>query len=249
MGVPQSNGVLRTKLSDMKIGDYIFCGLKGTYFGVSGADLNTLFRFGTDAAPFSYNENTTDPASLAGGITHDFGFYAIKVDTGLLIADRIVATLVSAQDLNKVGLLTGREFKPADKQTNNFIARSLARSEFLKYISNSDLNGSITKASPNVWHGMVNPGNCTIGAVAVAVYQEINQDRIGGGVITSLFLDGKTYSPVYNAWWPGGPAGSYIQQDYTASIGGYGKGNCYNSNCFRPCFEYVDNAKSTNLYY
>ena len=248
MGVPQSNGVLRTKLSDMKIGDYIFCAWAGAYLDISTANLNTLFRFGDEAIAAGWTtDSTTDAAGLNTGLNRNNGFYAIKVDTGFLIADRIISIVVSAQDLNKNGLLTGREFKIGDGQSNNFIARSLARSEFLKYISNSDLNGNIVKASPNVWHGMVNPGDCTM--QYTVLYQEINQDRIRDKVVTSLFLDGKTYSPVYNAYWSATFIGGIIQQDYTTSsilVPTYSSGSC---NCFRPCFEYVDNAKSTNLYY
>ena len=245
MGVPQSNGVLRTKLSDMKIGDYILCEYNGKIIGLSNENL--VFRFGSDCSAIGEDENLINPANISPGIASNIKFYAIKVDTGFLIGDRIISVIVSAQDLNKAGLLTGREFKIATGQSNNFIARSLSRAEFLKYISNSDLNGSITKASPNVWHGKVNPGDCNM--QYTVVYQEINQDRIGDKVVTSLFLDGKTYSPVYNAYWPQAGISAIIQQDYTTSsivVQQYSSGSC---NCFRPCFEYVDNAKSTNLYY
>ena len=97
MAAPKSNGVLRTKLADMKIGDYI----KWQYNGGSDTAIGTL-----KADDGTENELPSTP--LATGITGYF--YFIKWKQGLLVADRGIHLNVSAQMLNKAGYFKGSQY-------------------------------------------------------------------------------------------------------------------------------------------
>ena len=77
MPVPATKGQLRTTVKDMEIGDYIACRYKSTGTNVAG-NLSELGRA------------TGTEISVKGSITPDGVFYFVKVDKGLLIADRVI---------------------------------------------------------------------------------------------------------------------------------------------------------------
>jgi len=231
MGAPESNGRLCTKLSDMLIGDYIQCEYVAPTANVAGDFQNLEVKS-------TLNELPTTPTSTANGY-----FYFIKTDKGLLVADRLVQSAISAQSLNSKGYLTGIK-------TNLGLIRSLSRDEFLKYISNSDLNGNITKADAKVWHGTNVAVTSSVGEIA---YVEINQDRIGSTMCTSLNMNGTTLNGSYHCYIHmvssqlnlyGIPIyGNFIET--TDHPSGSAR-NAYT--CYRPILEYIDNPKSTSIW-
>jgi hypothetical protein len=241
MAAPQTNGVLRTTLESMNIGDYIKCEYSQT---------NTIlgvFTAGFLANSKNISAELTIAPRLVGSTVNQLYisgfFYLIKVDTGLLIADRMVVCNISAQTLNSKNYLLGA------KLSDNCMVRSLSRAEFLKYISNSDLNGNIIKADSNVWHGQ--DGTALTTQVANLSKFEVNHDRIGSKIKTSLFLDGTTWDETTQSH-GGGYATTelpilqnYVDPSYFVS--GTFTSTFYSG--FRPALEYVDNSKSTNLYY
>jgi hypothetical protein len=85
--------VVRTRIQDMQVGDYIVC----NYSATSGA-VGTLSNLG--GAP-------TTELPLGGSDTPNGSFYFIKVDKGLLIADRVVQHSISWDALNSGKLIQG----------------------------------------------------------------------------------------------------------------------------------------------
>jgi hypothetical protein len=239
MATPQTNGVLRTTLESMNIGDYTKCEINKLGSGPIVFTSSFLGNLSTDN-----NELSTIPLYNAGSSITRMFFYLIKVDTGLLIADRIILANISAQILNGMDLFLGK------KLSDNCMLRCLSRAEFLKYISNSDLNGNIIKADANVWHGLAGTGANSTSLAFGSRYPEINQDRIGSNIKTSLYMNGSTYSAAAHAFM-GGSALIPLVSGFAVATFGLSNGVSTLSQylAFRPALEYVDNNKSTNLYY
>lgn len=93
MGVPATTGQQRNNIADMQIGDYIPC----RYIASSGA-AGTFSELGTCIAA---------EIPVAGTATPDGKFYFIKVDKGLLIADRIIQHSISWATLNTAQFING----------------------------------------------------------------------------------------------------------------------------------------------
>ncbi len=230
MGAPASNGRLCTKLSEMLIGDYIKCEYVASTANVAGEFKN----LGLESNELS--GLSTNPATTANGY-----LYFIKADKGLLIADRLVQQSISGQALKNKGYLTGTK-------TDLGLIRCLSRAEFLKYISNSDLNGNIIRQDVNVWH-------CTAGTASTSfrnVYLpiELNTDRSAGYINASLFADGSLVNTtgLFSTSLDGyGWATCPISQKMGDTIINFGRGNGAYI-CFRPALEYIDNTKSTNIW-
>lgn len=75
-------------------------------------------------------------------------FYFIKVDTGLLVADRMFKSLgMCGETLNTQGYINGKV-----SLGGKGLMRTLTRNEFRNYLMASDLNGTIIKCDPQVWH-------------------------------------------------------------------------------------------------
>jgi hypothetical protein len=92
MGVPATTGQLRTSVNDMQIGDYIPFYEKGQGQGFS----------------FTLNGQTELPLSgVAVGNHYNQYLYMIKVDRGLLIADRILYHSVTWDNLNSWKFING----------------------------------------------------------------------------------------------------------------------------------------------
>jgi hypothetical protein len=224
----------------MNIGDYISCGYTAPTTGVAGT-FTAEFLNNAISAP----ELSTTPPPNTNSSSNGYYFYLIKVDTGLLIADRLVQSNISAQALNIKNYLTGA------KLSDKCMIRCLSKEEFSKYITNSDLNGNITKQDVNVWHGKTGTSANTI--IGTNPYPEINQNRNGSTICTSLFMNGSVLSNTYhvlvnldsrNMFTYNLPIYiSYTITSYTTNEGPI----TYFS--FRPALEYIDNIKSTNIYY
>ncbi|MFC8687328.1 discoidin domain-containing protein [Brevibacillus porteri] len=100
MPVPATTGQLRTKVSDMQIGDYIIC----EYWQNTAGSTGSLSLLGTATrGEIPVIGMTAAPTSGNGGT-----FYFVKVDTGLLIGDRIVNHSISWDALNTGRFIQGR---------------------------------------------------------------------------------------------------------------------------------------------
>lgn len=98
MPVPATNGQLQTNILGMKIGDYIPCR------ALTSASL-------TASNIYKLGESVTNEVPLNGydfSVTGQSGaFYFIKVDKGLLIADRVVYNKISWDALNTAKMIEG----------------------------------------------------------------------------------------------------------------------------------------------
>ena len=95
MAEPVTGGQLRTSLSDMQVGDYIAC------YTEFNEGLNPVFyssRTSVGEIPYT---------GLAGTNGNSYTFYFIKVDKGLLIADRVTQTSIKWDKLNAENKIQG----------------------------------------------------------------------------------------------------------------------------------------------
>ena len=102
MPVPATTGTLRSKLSDMQIGDYIPMTFATAFFGVPTPLPNQYF--------FALGDDTKSEMPINGlnGTMTDTGkFYLIKVAKGLLISDRVIAYNVSWDKCNTYKVIEG----------------------------------------------------------------------------------------------------------------------------------------------
>ena len=224
MAAPKTNGVLRTKLADMKVGDYI----KWQY--TDGATYSDMGDFsdtvsGTELPTFDTRADyfEKDPATNVQNLTTKSGFfYFIKVDNGLLIADRAIK-IISKQTLNQKNYLKGNRYR-----TLNF-------GEWKKYIITSDLNGAIKPGDMDTFHRHNTAyETLQVGAVRVDdlsfygpgfVYYDRDIRSNPSTIFTGVELDGGFNS-----------ISTYAYDSYRVLV-------------YRPVMEYVDNSRSTNIYY
>ena len=196
MAAPVSNGVLRTNLADMKIGDYI-------RWGYIGATSNVAGTF------------TNDPDKLASLTDSAGGFYFIKWKSGLLVADRAVQSGISAQSLNKAGYYTGGTY------------RCLSLDE-VSDISNDDFNG----AGVTAFSGLGKTTVTVSYSMPCILCQNIKNEPIAADINRN-------------------PNNSIFGYTGTSAQIGDPQIGCGRPvvACFLPAMEYVDNPKSTNIYY
>jgi len=97
MPIPATSGQFRTKMEDMQIGDYI--AFKAV--GASGA-APIISDIGADLAIAQANEIPIIGTNAPNGYA-----YAVKVDKGLAICDRVVQTNISWDVLNAAKLIQG----------------------------------------------------------------------------------------------------------------------------------------------
>lgn len=91
MPVPATTGQLRTRVQDLQIGDYIACNVR-TNRPTDGNSNVLIGQLGTT----NPMECMVDQTKVYGGATPKTEkFYLVKVDTGLLIADRVVQSNIS----------------------------------------------------------------------------------------------------------------------------------------------------------
>jgi hypothetical protein len=139
MPTPATTGQLRTKISDMKIGDYI-----PVYVGNDGYGNVTFNNLGR-----VYSGQPEVPVT---GFTSPFGAYTylIKCAKGLLISDRVVWISVSWDILNSLKYIQGKPMTLKDENgtgtSYNFIVRSLTGG-----VAYADANGN--KSTTDLGYG------------------------------------------------------------------------------------------------
>lgn len=210
MSAPVTNGVLRTKLSDMKVGDYIKWYYRNFSSGVIGEFSQTPSPDGTDEVELSttYNGPVVTPTDLGTGKTGGY-FYFVKVDSGMLLSDRAIQPSTSARDMNKANVFKGS------------IIRLLTYEEFFK-IKKTDLNGNVI---PEKW------------MLYDLALTDLECSKSGSGSILSqdLYITYR-FDSVHGS--------RENKASFTSSA------VAYNSvTMFVPVMEYVDNSKSTNIFY
>ncbi|WP_146217188.1 MULTISPECIES: hypothetical protein [Paenibacillus] len=94
---PKTGGILRNRITDMEVGDYIRCGYSAT-----SAAAGKFFGLGIDTFG---SEIPRDGTTIPNGY-----FFFIKVKEGLLVADRVVQYGVSWFVLNNSGYTQGSNF-------------------------------------------------------------------------------------------------------------------------------------------
>lgn len=237
MGVPATTGKLCTNLADMEIGDYIAC----KYYAPTANTAGIFSDFGGSGTELSITPGTT-----ANGY-----FYFLKAAKGLCIADRLVQTNISYNSLIKENYRMGKNIEECK------LIRIISLSEFTKYITNGNLAGCIKKQDVNVWHGTV--GSYTERTIKGTLhsYTEYVQEISKNSVRTILYMNGSIgyydngswhYYPAFYGsdakgmpvWYAFNSTGLNIVTQYA---------NCTSHHSFRPVLEFVDNKKSTNIWY
>lgn len=121
MGVPATTGVLRTKIEDMEIGDYIKYQSSNAYGNMAiGTDVTS-----TTEAPTTGNAYGTATISFS---------YMTKVAKGLLICDRVIIHTTKWDDLNAFKFIQGQ---PMTLNNTAGIIRSLTGG-----VAYADANGN-----------------------------------------------------------------------------------------------------------
>jgi hypothetical protein len=135
MGVPATGGVIRTRVADMQIGDYISC----RYVATS----NVFGKF-TELGVASGAEIPLNGALAPNGV-----FYYVKADRGLLIADRVVQNKITWAVLNNAGgsqgILWGNIIPPMTSYNTP--------SGLVSYSNTDSANGPAWKAFNNTMTG------------------------------------------------------------------------------------------------
>lgn len=227
MGTPASNGKLCTKIEDMSIGDYIRC-----EYLIEKEDVVGIFQnLGGES---SLEELPSVSKNIAKGY-----FYFIKVDKGLLVADRIVQDFISWSTLNKSSYIYGGNANIAKEKSAKI--RVLSQIEWTKYLTNGTCNGNILAADKKVWNAPYSWRNGGDEPWNTGRYMsEHLQDNINGLGKAAYYLDGKEASPGALWSWHSGHETYYNKEKTRKSEG---------SVAFRPALEYVENSKSTNIWY
>lgn len=142
MPAPNTGGVFRSRIQDMKVGDYISCNYSQT--GNVGSPRNS---FGSLGSPqFSELPLT--------GVDQGYGFfYMIKVDKGLLIADRVIQNSVSWEALNNFEFIEGKNGSMAFEDNTHvpmseLVVRSLGGGNAF---ANADGTRSTTEQGQGAW--------------------------------------------------------------------------------------------------
>ena len=147
MGAPVTSGRLVTSLDVMKIDDYIKCVYEAPYANVAGyfsqlgkkepklkiITTKTVREVdGTETIEQDHVVTTTNYGELnpTPGTTASGFFYLIKVDYGMLIADRMVQQAISWESLNKKNYIYGGAFDTVNSQTVKEIDIVVTKKEF-----------------------------------------------------------------------------------------------------------------------
>lgn len=229
MAMPASNGKLCAKLTDMSIGDYISCDY------TTSIDGTTIGEFSGLGASQASGELPVIPA-----VNQGMGkFYFIKVARGLCVADRLVQGSTCADTANKAGVLTGKIMSIG----GGVLIRTLSKQERIAYITQSTLEGNCKAADQNVWH-------CGDGQS----FLEFTQNRQGSKALSAYEITDTEMSNDTTKYTHCG-AGCIYWSDFvplwadvtivTALHGATPLGTFG----WRPVMEYVDNQKSTLIWY
>lgn len=179
MGAPASSGTLCINLCGMEIGDYIACKYVAPTTGKAGqfVDLGGVVE----------QELSTVPQATANGY-----FYFLKVKQNLWLADRSIQRNISYDALHHAqcafaGMpVTGK-------------IRTLSQAEWTEIITNSDLNGKITKQDVNVWHGSQLSRDFYMDYYKeFDILPELLADTSGANVKTALNRNGAVFNTSYH---------------------------------------------------
>ncbi|MGF0347780.1 hypothetical protein ACQR3P_29490 [Rhodococcus sp. IEGM1300] len=197
MPAPNTGGVLRSHISQMKVGDYIVWKSNGSAYIMDGSTEGYTER------PVLGASDTAMP--YAG--TH---WYGIKVDKGLIVADRVIQNTVSWNQLNTSGIIEGKSLTLLDG--TNGILRSLGggnsysdgagnmktsdegygawptNNEWDTYITNKDYGTGVGRDDVWHWNGVGTHCQETIGRW----YENVSTNRVKRG---STSVDGLLGAP------------------------------------------------------
>ncbi len=124
MPVPATTGQLKSKISDMQIGDYVKCwySFHKTSGSLSDSPAGILVGLGTD----TFSTAGEKPVTGESTTNSSTFFYFVKVAKGLLIADRVCQHSISWDVLNAGKVIQG---KPYSFSTSSNISQGCASSE------------------------------------------------------------------------------------------------------------------------
>ncbi|MCU6710083.1 hypothetical protein M6D81_15405 [Paenibacillus sp. J5C_2022] len=217
MGVPATTGKLATSLSGMKVGDYVVCHYQASS-GIVGTFSNLGSAVGTEIPVSSTN--------APNGI-----FYYIKVDKGLLIADRVIQHSISWDTLN-----SGKYIQGKSQTFGSLIGKIRLLTGGVAY---ADENGniSVTDLGFGAW-----PTNNEWDKYIVRFPSNLMQS---GSTLDDIFHS----SSVIQTWTQDTPSVSIFPSSNRVRRG-YRDDNSYNGNGasntnvtssgFRPAFEYKE---------
>lgn len=278
MATPATQGKLCTSLQEMEIGDYIRCTYTATEANVAGefSDLGGFVdtyetqqqQVDGEGNPVvdeegnpvmetvtkQYEEIPIFAYVSAATIPIQGYFYFLKVDKGLLVADRRVQNFISAASLNVRNYLQGRK-------VGNALIRTLSQGEWTKYLTNGDLNGCITKQDVNVWH--VNNYPTDYVCIPDGVYHyyhlvEYLSDFSHGNIKIAMNINGTSRDgsnhvslrPAHNLTGYVSKYQSALNTSYyVVSAVYYNSISVYSNLLFRPALEYIDNPYSKTIFY
>lgn len=143
MAMPATTGQLRTRVQDMQIGDFIKCHYNANNTTKTAA--GHFYAFAQDTAA------TEIPLVGLSTVTTMGFFYLVKVDLGLLIADRVVRNTMAWDVLNTAKYIQGRP-QERDGSGHDFGFDCTVRS-LTGGVVYADANGnvSLTDIGYNAW--------------------------------------------------------------------------------------------------
>lgn len=234
MGAPATQGRLCLKLAEMEIGDYIRC----TYTAPTENVAGEFSDFG--GVVEEVEELPIEPGTTANGY-----FYYLKVDKGLLVADRKIQKNISGKTLLANGYLEGKNI------FQNKLIRILSQFEWTRYLTEGDCQGNVEKQDVAVWHSLYyspSQPNNTYFSVEI----ELLQDKRNNSIKTAMNLDGMALDSTHHAQgvyisnpWIFSFVPIFVGMDKVNVVDKYAKGEI----CFRPALEYIDNQKSKTIWY
>lgn len=188
MAAPNTGGQLKSKITDMKVGDYI----KARYNNMAAGYAGAVDSVGTSTRP---------EAGFLGAATNDYTFYFIKVDKGLLVADRVLQHSISWDELNKSDYIQGKNVNVIDGIMSGIIRSLGGGNSYASATGTSSTTDTGNGAWPidNEWDRYIVKKDYGTGAGRDDVWHwnaiyTFTQDTlmVGVGVNTARMLRGKT---------------------------------------------------------
>lgn len=137
MGVPTTNGSLKTDVLSMEVGDYISFNYNTRAIGVAGGFSN----IGTATGIEIPTNGIAIPNKTNGNLA-----YFVKNDIGMLISDRIVQNSISWDTLNKCGYIEGSKYNTPSIliQSDNYTVKE-DTGRTITSVGNPTINTTIKK--------------------------------------------------------------------------------------------------------
>lgn len=223
MGVPSTTGVERQNIKDMQIGDYIKVGY------ATGGTLNAFGTFQSAIGNSLTGNYSTSEIPLTGinAVSTQGYFYMVKVDKGILIADRPIHVNITWDVLNTAKVIEGLQFS-LNAIVGNI--RSLTGG-----VSYSDSNGN--KSTTNQSTGLAFPRNneydVYIKGFPVSLIQV-------GKVVDDVFHHNATGSFCQETPITGVNANTHRVRRMGNTVSFYTDLSNATGYCFRPVFEYYE---------